>query len=175
MGKSVLSYKGLFDKMEKLGVTKTDLVNNGMHPTTVSKLAKNENVSIDAIMKLCEIFDCQISEIVTFYRTKEDRDSNIVIGNPAAQPDEKPKRRKFDPLTDCNYADNCMTCDLSDICRARYEVCDYYDDCKSCDVRLYCRGSHMHRKPGAIPKKQPGKKVLLDETLLKLLVDRTKK
>ena len=166
MKNGILSYEKLFALMEAEGVTKTMLINGGLHPSTVSKLSKGEVVSTDALMKLCYIFDCQLNDIATYYKSEQDKE----------KADSQPKRRKkFDPLTDCNYADNCMTCDMNHICRARFEVCDYYDDCKSCDVRLYCRGNHMRRKPGTIPKRQPGHKVLLDETLLKLLVDRTKK
>lgn len=162
-----VSYKKLFTLMESRGITKTALVDYGLHPTTVSKFSKNELVSMDALMALCGLFNCQISDMVTYYKTKQEMEDAEELKYYVA-------RKKFDPVTDCNYADNCMTCDMSDICRARFEVCDYYDDCKSCDVRLYCRGNHMRRKPGTIPKRQPGHRVLLDEALLKLLVDRTK-
>lgn len=55
--------------MEKRGISKMDLRNPeklNLSPTLISKLVKNENVSVDTIMYLCDRLDCQPCDILEY-------------------------------------------------------------------------------------------------------------
>lgn len=38
----------------------------GITPATLSKLSKNQNVSMDVLSKICKEFDCDICDIVEY-------------------------------------------------------------------------------------------------------------
>ena len=66
-----ISYDGLFDLMDKKGIKKADLRERyKISPTIISRLAHNSNVAVDTIMYLCEILDCQPSDIVQYVPQK---------------------------------------------------------------------------------------------------------
>ncbi|MGI5824139.1 MAG: helix-turn-helix domain-containing protein [Bacillota bacterium] len=57
------------DKLWKLlidkNLTKTDLRRAvGMSTSTLSRMSKNENVSMDLLDKICTVLDCDIKEII---------------------------------------------------------------------------------------------------------------
>lgn len=59
-----VSYKKLFDLMEKKGIKKYDLRKNGFSPTIVNRLAKDSDVNTSTIIKLCEFLNCQPGDIM---------------------------------------------------------------------------------------------------------------
>ena len=62
-----ISYKKLFELMEQKGIKKRDLREKyNISPTIVNRLNNNSNVAIDTIMYLCEILNCQPSDIVEY-------------------------------------------------------------------------------------------------------------
>ena len=64
-----VSYNKLFALMEERGVKKIDLRNTyKLNPKTVDSLTKNKSVTVDTIMLLCEIFDCQPSDIMEYVK-----------------------------------------------------------------------------------------------------------
>ena len=68
-----ISYKKLWDLLEKKGITKLNLKDPekfNLSPTLVNRLVKNENVAVDTIMYLCEILECQPSDIMEYIPTK---------------------------------------------------------------------------------------------------------
>ena len=65
--KGSISYKKLFETMEKKGLKKTDLRNKyNISPTIINRLNSNTNVSVDTIMYLCEILQCQPENILEY-------------------------------------------------------------------------------------------------------------
>jgi len=81
--KGTLSYEGLFQKMEEKGITKQKLrTEHKISPTLITRLKNNENVSLDTILYLCDILECDISEIV-----KYDRNGGINGDNAATTED----------------------------------------------------------------------------------------
>ena len=67
-----VSYNKLFALMEERGVKKIDLRNTyKLNPKTVDSLTKNKSVTVDTIMLLCEIFDCQPSDIMEYVKSTE--------------------------------------------------------------------------------------------------------
>ena len=68
-----ISYKKLWDLLEKKGITKLNLKDPekfNLSPTLVNRLVKNENVAVDTIMYLCEILNCQPGDIVEYIHDK---------------------------------------------------------------------------------------------------------
>lgn len=61
------SYKPLWKKLIDLDMTKKDLMNvTGISKSTIDKMGRGEQVSLDIIDRLCLYFDCPIEEIMQF-------------------------------------------------------------------------------------------------------------
>lgn len=66
-GSEVLSYKKLFDLLKERGYSATYwLRSNGISPTIVNKLRKNERINSDTINKLCQLLNCQPGDIMEY-------------------------------------------------------------------------------------------------------------
>lgn len=66
-----ISYKKLFELMEQKNIKKRDLREKyNISPTIVNRLNNNTNVAVDTIMYLCEILDCQPSDIMEYIPNK---------------------------------------------------------------------------------------------------------
>lgn len=62
-----VSYSKLFDLMAQRDIKKIDLrTKYKMNPKTVDSLAKNKSVTVDTIMTLCEILNCQPGDIMEY-------------------------------------------------------------------------------------------------------------
>ena len=62
-----ISYRKLFSLMESKGIKKRDLREKyNISPTIVNRLNNNSNVAVDTIMYLCEILNCQPSDIMEY-------------------------------------------------------------------------------------------------------------
>lgn len=66
-----ISYKKLFDLMKQRNIKKRDLREKyKISPTIVNRLNNNTNVAVDTIMYLCEILNCQPSDIMEYIPNK---------------------------------------------------------------------------------------------------------
>ena len=64
-----ISYAKLFARMEEKGIRKVDLRKiYGINPNTVDNLIKNRSVTVNTIMQLCEILDCQPGDIMEYVK-----------------------------------------------------------------------------------------------------------
>ena len=62
-----ISYKKLFDLLEKKGINKNTLRKDyHMSPTLINRLNNNANVAVDTIMYLCSILKCQPGDIMEY-------------------------------------------------------------------------------------------------------------
>ena len=62
-----ISYRKLFNLMKEKDIKKRDLrVKYNIPPTIVNRLNNNSNVAVDTIMYLCEILNCQPSDIMEY-------------------------------------------------------------------------------------------------------------
>ncbi len=67
-----ISYKKLFILMEQQKIKKRDLREKyNISPTIVNRLNNNSNVAVDTIMYLCEILNCQPSDIMEYIPKNE--------------------------------------------------------------------------------------------------------
>lgn len=72
----MISYEKLFALMDLKGIKKIDLRNNyGFNPKTVDSLSKNKSVTVDTIIKLCEILDCQPGDIMECISEKDKKNT----------------------------------------------------------------------------------------------------
>ena len=70
-----VSYAKLFARMQEKGIRKVDLRSvYKINPNTVDNLVKNRSVTVNTIMQLCEILDCQPGDIMEY--VKEPADPN---------------------------------------------------------------------------------------------------
>ena len=59
------NYDALWRTMEKRGVTTYSLVNHyHISSHTMSNIRRNENITMETLNKLCQILQCQASDIV---------------------------------------------------------------------------------------------------------------
>ena len=64
-----VSYEKLFLLMQDKGIKKVDLRNKyKINPKTVDSLVNNRSVTVDTIMQLCEIFDCQPGDLMEYIK-----------------------------------------------------------------------------------------------------------
>ncbi len=62
-----VSYQKLFAIMAEKKIKKVDLrTKYGINPKTVNSLTKDKSVTVDTIMELCRIFECQPGDIMEY-------------------------------------------------------------------------------------------------------------
>ena len=60
-----ISYNKLWKKLIDNDMTKTDLrLKADIGTSTLAKLGKNEQVSMDVLVRICKVLNCDISEIM---------------------------------------------------------------------------------------------------------------
>ena len=65
----MIKYDKLFAILEADGKSSTNwLRQNGMHPSVVNKMRKNERVNTDTIDRLCALLECQPGDIMEYVR-----------------------------------------------------------------------------------------------------------
>jgi len=60
-----VSYKKLWKKLIDKDMKKKDLqIATGVSWASITKLSKGENVSMDVLIKICKVLDCDIGDIM---------------------------------------------------------------------------------------------------------------
>ena len=68
-----VSYNKLWKLLLDHNMNKSDLGKAAkMSPNTIAKLGKNESVSLDILVRICEVLDCDIGDIVEVSRSDAD-------------------------------------------------------------------------------------------------------
>ena len=68
-GSLKVSYNGLWKMMIDRNMTRYQLGKEATITSgTLAKMKKNETVSMDTLLKICEVFDCNFSDIVEVVR-----------------------------------------------------------------------------------------------------------
>lgn len=63
----VLSYNPLLKKLIDLKMTRTTLAEKvGFSRTTLAKIGKDEPISIDVILRICDELDCDIVDVISY-------------------------------------------------------------------------------------------------------------
>ncbi len=67
----LVDYKKLWIKLIEKNITKPQLRQRAnLSPSTLTKLNKNEYVSMDVLTRICNILDCDFGDIVEVKKTK---------------------------------------------------------------------------------------------------------
>lgn len=62
-----ISYAKLFERMNEKGIKKIDLrTRYKLNPKTVDSLVNNRSVTVDTLMTLCKILDCQPGDLLAY-------------------------------------------------------------------------------------------------------------
>ena len=71
-----LSYNKLWKLLIDKGMTKTEMrLKADISTTTLAKLGKNETVSMEVLLKICKVLDCNVGEIMDVIN-EEKQDGN---------------------------------------------------------------------------------------------------
>ncbi len=63
----MIVYDKLWKTMEKRGITKSRLVGKyGLSPSLITKLKRNQSITVHTINILCEILDCNVEDIMEY-------------------------------------------------------------------------------------------------------------
>jgi DNA-binding Xre family transcriptional regulator len=61
-----ISYDPLWKKLIDAKMTKTELAKAcGVSRTTIAKISKNESVCLDVILKICNVLDCNVTDVLS--------------------------------------------------------------------------------------------------------------
>lgn len=69
-----LSYNGLWKILIDNNMQKKDLINKvGISSTTIAKMGRGEKVSLDVIERICDFFDCNVGDVLSFEKENENK------------------------------------------------------------------------------------------------------
>lgn len=72
------SYKPLWKLLVEKDMTKEQLrLTINASSSTMAKMSKNENVSMDILHKLCQTFDCQLTDLIKYIPDKGDDQNGL--------------------------------------------------------------------------------------------------
>lgn len=61
------SYNGLWKILIDNGMQKKDLMEElGISSSTIAKMGKGENVSLDVLARICTRFNCDVGDLISF-------------------------------------------------------------------------------------------------------------
>ena len=70
--KMSISYNKLWKQLIDKNMTKTDLrMKADIGTSTLAKLGKNEQVSLDVLLRICKVLNCDISEIMEIIKENQ--------------------------------------------------------------------------------------------------------
>lgn len=62
-----ISYNGLWKMLIDKNMQKKDLIEElGISSTTIAKMGKGKEISLDVLRRICEYFDCNIGDVISF-------------------------------------------------------------------------------------------------------------
>ena len=67
-----VSYNKLWKLFIDKGMTKTDLrIRTDMSTSTLAKMSKNEVVSMDIMLRICDVLECNVGDIMDVTKTED--------------------------------------------------------------------------------------------------------
>ena len=74
----LISYNRLFKLMIDKGIKKTELAKMAdISQTTLAKLSKNQYVSMDVLVRICDSLDCTFDEIIELVKVAGDETTDM--------------------------------------------------------------------------------------------------
>ena len=69
-----IDYNKLWNLLETKHLKKTYLRKNGIHPTSIARMGKNEYIDRKILARICEIMKCDFSDIMEYIPDPPDKD-----------------------------------------------------------------------------------------------------
>ena len=70
-----VSYNGLWKMLIDKNMYKKDLSEDlGISSATMAKMGRGENVSMDILEKICDYMDCNIGDIMSFEKDRDEKE-----------------------------------------------------------------------------------------------------
>lgn len=67
-----VSYNKLWKLLIDKGMTKTDLrIRTDMSTSTLAKMSKNEVVSMDIMLRICDVLECNVGDIMDVTKAED--------------------------------------------------------------------------------------------------------
>ena len=67
-----VNYNKLWKLLIDKGMTKTDLrLKTDMSTSTLAKMSKNEVVSMDIMLRICDVLECNVGDIIDVTKKKD--------------------------------------------------------------------------------------------------------
>lgn len=67
-----VGYNKLWKLLIDKGMTKTDLrIKTDMSTSTLAKMSKNEVVSMDIMLRICDVLECNVGDIMDVTKTED--------------------------------------------------------------------------------------------------------
>ena len=67
-----INYNKLWKLLIDKGMNKTDLrLKTGMSTSTLAKMSNNETVSMDVMLRICKVLDCNVGDIMDATKDEE--------------------------------------------------------------------------------------------------------
>lgn len=67
-----ISYNKLWKLLIDKGINKTQLgQQSGVSSSTIAKLGKNEQISMDSMLKICKTLNCNVGDIIDYDPSKD--------------------------------------------------------------------------------------------------------
>lgn len=67
-----ISYNKLWKLLIDKGINKTQLgQKSGVSSSTIAKLGKNEQISMDSMLKICKTLNCNVGDIIDYDPSKD--------------------------------------------------------------------------------------------------------
>jgi DNA-binding Xre family transcriptional regulator len=73
----MISYDPLYEYMEKNHITTYALFKAGFNSATYYNMKKGKSVSINTINQLCEILDCEVSDVMKYVKTNSKQKKKV--------------------------------------------------------------------------------------------------
>lgn len=65
-------YNGLWKLLIDRNMQKKDLIEKiGISSTTIAKMGRGEKVSLDVLERICEYFECNIGDVISFEKAED--------------------------------------------------------------------------------------------------------
>ena len=75
---SKLSYKKLFKKLIDIEMKNTELMDKAkVSKSTFYKIKNGENVTTDVLLRICDVLECDISEIVEYVSIEDEGKTGV--------------------------------------------------------------------------------------------------
>jgi Predicted transcriptional regulator len=69
-----VNYNKLWNLLKEKNLNKTYLRENGIHPSSIAKMGKNEYIDLKILSRICELLKCDFSNIMEYIPDDEPKE-----------------------------------------------------------------------------------------------------